>query len=453
MSWVHPSMELFMQRRHVITGAFAALVLGAAPAQSQGVFGKIKQRASSEVNRKEDDAIEKVARAVTCAITDKACIKKAHDSGAPVKVTDKNGKPVSSADSAAAISAAVAQAASVANDDAAAGAPAAAATPAAPAGAAPASASASAPGAGAWLNYDFVPGSRTIFYEDFSGDDVGDFPRRMKLEDGNLEVVNIKGQKMLRSAEGGTIFVVLPEKLPERFTVEAVYHSPVTNNSLSLHTGGGNSNSFGCNPISAWVEAESKSGSSAYKEIPKGFVNCRFTVDTRYVRGYIDSVRTANAPGATIGRTDTLYLRIPGGEDNDPTLLASLRVAEGGKKLYDLISTKGRASTQGILFDVGSDHIRGESTPTLAEIGDMLKTHPTLKLTIEGHTDNVGSAASNQALSEKRAAAVKQYMVSSYGIDAARLKAVGYGATKPVGPNTSEEGRQNNRRVELVKQL
>ena len=439
-----------MQRRHVITGALAALVLSAAPAQSQGVFGKIKQRASSEVNRKEDDAIEKVAKAVTCAITDKACIKKAHDSGEPVKVTDKNGKPVSSADSAAAISAAVAQAASVANDDAAAGAPAALATPAAPAGGAPASAS--APGAGAWLNYDFVPGSRTIFYEDFSGDEVGDFPRRMKLEDGNLEVVNIKGQKMLRSAEGGAIFVVLPEKLPERFTVEAVYHSPVTTNSLSLHTGGGNSNSFGCNPKSAWVEAESKSGSTAYKAVPKGFVNCRFTVDTRYVRGYIDSVRTANAPGATISRTDTLYLRIPGGEDNDPTLLASLRIAEGGKKLYDLISTKGRASTQGILFDVGSDHIRGESTPTLAEIGDMLKTHPTLKLTIEGHTDNVGSAASNQALSQKRAAAVRQYMVSSYGIDAARLKAVGYGATKPVAPNTSEEGRQNNRRVELVKQ-
>ena len=139
-----------------------------APAQSQGVFGKIKQRANWEVNRKEDEAVEKLAKAVTCAITDKACIKKAHDSGAPVKVTDKNGKPVSSADSAAAISAAVAQAASVANDSAS-GTTAAAAAPAAPAADAP------APGAGAWLNYDFVPGSRTIFYEDFSGDEVGDF--------------------------------------------------------------------------------------------------------------------------------------------------------------------------------------------------------------------------------------------------------------------------------------
>jgi OOP family OmpA-OmpF porin len=433
-----------MSRLHLIAGALAAVALCAAPTQSQGVFGKIKQRASSEVNRKEDDAIEKLAKAVTCAITDKACIKKAHDAGEPVKVTDKNGKPVSSADSAAAISAAVAQAATVANDDAAA----APATTAAPAAGAPASAS--APGAGAWLNYDFVPGSRTIFYEDFSGDDVGDFPRRMKLEDGNLEVVNIKGQKMLRSADGGTMFIVLPEKLPPRFTVEAVYHSAVETNPMFLRTGG-NDNRFGCYANSAFVEAEAKSGSKT-GAAPTGFVNCRFTVDTKYVRGYIDSARTANAPGVNIARTDTLYLQLPGGAENDPTLLASIRVAEGGKKLYDLISTKGRASTQGILFDVGSDHIRGESTPTLAEIGDMLKTHPTLKLTIEGHTDNVGGAASNQTLSEKRAAAVKQFIVSTYGIDAARLKSVGYGATKPVGPNTTDEGRQNNRRVELVKQ-
>ena len=81
----------------------------------------------------------------------------------------------------------------------------------------------------------------------------------------------------------------------------------------------------------------------------------------------------------------------------------------------------------------------------------MLKEHPDLKLAIEGHTDNVGDAAANQKLSEKRANAVKQYLVSSYGIDAGRLTAKGLGATKPVGSNDTLEGRQNNRRVELVK--
>ncbi len=434
-----------MQHRFAITGSLAALVLFATPMQSQGILGKIKDRARAEVDRKENDALEAVAKAVTCAITDKACIKKAHDAGEPVKVTDKNGKAVSSSDSAAAISAAVAQAASLSADD-----PAPGGTPAAAATPAPNPAAGSAAGTGAWANYDFVPGSRTIFYEDFSGDEVGDFPARMKLSNGNLEVTNVKGQKLLRVAEAGEIYIVLPEKLPERFTVEAVYHSPTTAKPMAIYTGG-NKNRFGCYPASAFVDAESKSGMKAPARAPSGFVSCRFTVDTRYVRGYIDSARTANAPGVTIVRTDTLHLQIPAGTDNDPTMLASIRVADAGPKLYEVLSSKGRVSTHGIVFDEGSDHIRGESTPTLAEIGEMLQTHGPLSLTIENHTDSVGSAPANKTLSEKRALAVKQYLVSKYSIAATRMKTAGLGATKPVGPNTTAEGRQNNRRIELVK--
>lgn len=81
----------------------------------------------------------------------------------------------------------------------------------------------------------------------------------------------------------------------------------------------------------------------------------------------------------------------------------------------------------------------------------MLKDHPELKLTIEGHTDNVGSAESNQALSEKRAAAVRQYLTDAYQVDGARLQAKGLGQTKPAVSNDTPEGRQSNRRVELVK--
>jgi OOP family OmpA-OmpF porin len=430
-----------MHRRFVISGALGALMLVVAPAQTQGIMGKIKDRARSEVDRKENDAIEAMAKAVTCAITDKACIKKAHDAGEPVKVTDKNGKPVSSADSAAAISAAVAQAATLSDDPA-------ATTPAA--GGSPADAS-SAVGSGAWLNYDFVPGNRTLFYDDFSGDAVGDFPARMKLSDGNLEVANVKGDKRLRVAEAGVIYIVLPEKLPERFTVEAVYHSPTTAKPMAIYTGG-NKNRFGCFPSSAFVDAEAKSGMKAAAKAPAGFVSCRFTVDTRYVRGYIDSARTSNAPGVSIARTDTLYLSIPAGTEKDPTLLASIRVADAGAKLFDVLSAKGRVSTYGIAFDDGTDHIRGESTPTLADIADMLKTHASLSLMIEDHGDNTGTPAASKTLSEKRALAVKQLLVGKYGIASTRMKTAGLGGTRPISPNTTAEGRQNNRRVDLVKQ-
>ena len=81
----------------------------------------------------------------------------------------------------------------------------------------------------------------------------------------------------------------------------------------------------------------------------------------------------------------------------------------------------------------------------------MLKEHADLKIAIEGHTDNVGVAAINQALSEKRAASVRQFLVDTYSIDGSRLTAKGLGSTKPVGSNDTPEGRQNNRRVELVK--
>ena len=81
----------------------------------------------------------------------------------------------------------------------------------------------------------------------------------------------------------------------------------------------------------------------------------------------------------------------------------------------------------------------------------MLKEHPELKLMIEGHTDDVGAAATNQSLSEKRAEAVRKYLVDTYGVDMARLQAKGFGASKPVSGNDTPEGRQQNRRVELVK--
>jgi outer membrane protein OmpA-like peptidoglycan-associated protein len=171
--------------------------------------------------------------------------------------------------------------------------------------------------------------------------------------------------------------------------------------------------------------------------------------DGKYIKVYLDDTRVMNVPNGDLGRSNKILFRTT--IISERTMFGNFRVAAGGKKLYDALAEKGRVATQGIYFDTGSDRIRPESTPTLKEIGTMLTDHPELKLTIEGHTDNVGSGESNQTLSEKRATAVRQYLMDSYQVDGGRLQAKGFGASKPSGSNDTPAGRQQNRRVELVK--
>jgi outer membrane protein OmpA-like peptidoglycan-associated protein len=85
------------------------------------------------------------------------------------------------------------------------------------------------------------------------------------------------------------------------------------------------------------------------------------------------------------------------------------------------------------------------------DFGEVLKNDPMLMLHIVGHTDNVGAAAANLKLSRDRAASVKTYLVQTFGIDEARLTAAGFGDTKPVASNQTEDGRAQNRRVELIR--
>ena len=107
------------------------------------------------------------------------------------------------------------------------------------------------------------------------------------------------------------------------------------------------------------------------------------------------------------------------------------------------------ASFQNIEFDFNSDKITKASYPTLDQVAAILKANPTWgKLMINGHTDNVGSDAYNQKLSEARAAAVKKYLAGK-GISEAAMSTAGYGESKPIADNATAAGRQNNRRVEF----
>lgn len=110
------------------------------------------------------------------------------------------------------------------------------------------------------------------------------------------------------------------------------------------------------------------------------------------------------------------------------------------------------AVVYGIYFDFASAEIRPQSKPTLDEIAGILRAHPDWKLSVSGHTDNVGGDAFNAELSKKRAEAVKQALALDYHVAAGRLTTAGYGASSPVDTNETMEGRARNRRVELARQ-
>jgi outer membrane protein OmpA-like peptidoglycan-associated protein len=362
--------------------------------------------------------------------TDFACIRDAQEQGKPVSVTDASGNAMSGEDSSAAIAAA---------NDSTAGMNGAAAH--------------LKPGEGAWANYDFVPGDKPIFVDDFSKDNVGDFPKRFEFLSGNMEIVEWKGQRWLRSGGHDVFAITLPETLPERFTME--FDLAGSGNEMEINFANEDPSSgprLSIDSHSAYLHADPIQGKGQLtvntSETP---VKIRISVDGKYLKLYANEHRALNVPNANLGRSNHIYINMNGWSADDPRMIANVRIFAGGKDLYDALAEKGRVATQGIFFATGSAELAGESTPTLKEIGQMLKDHADLSLTIEGHTDNVGSAEANQSLSEKRAAAVKAYLVSTFGIADSRLDAKGFGASKPAASNDTPEGRQQNRRVELVK--
>jgi outer membrane protein OmpA-like peptidoglycan-associated protein len=119
--------------------------------------------------------------------------------------------------------------------------------------------------------------------------------------------------------------------------------------------------------------------------------------------------------------------------------------------LADALASKGVVDLYGVYFDTDKTAVKPESDATLGEVATILKIDHSLKLEVSGHTDNTGGAGHNLTLSQGRAQAVVQALVSKYGIDPARLVAKGYGDTKPVAPNSTEDGKAKNRRVELRK--
>ena len=144
-----------------------------------------------------------------------------------------------------------------------------------------------------------------------------------------------------------------------------------------------------------------------------------------------------------------------GGNDNTDFYYLTIIQLEEMKQevtsadILTALNTEGHIALY-INFETGRSDIKPESQLILDQIAEMLKTNSALKISIEGHTDNVGSLTSNQTLSENRAKSVMNALISK-GIDKNRLSSKGWGQTKPIADNKSQDGKAKNRRVEIVK--
>lgn len=127
-------------------------------------------------------------------------------------------------------------------------------------------------------------------------------------------------------------------------------------------------------------------------------------------------------------------------------VVASAEMFQSGLK------ATGHVEVPGIYFETGKSELKPESDAAIAEVAKVLKAEPSMKVYVVGHTDNTASLDLNTKLSQARADAVVQALVTKHGIPGSRLVGRGVGPLAPVASNDAEDGRAKNRRVELVKQ-
>jgi OmpA-OmpF porin, OOP family len=418
----------------VLLAPFGTPTLAEAQSIGERLRARAAQRIDERTNQAIDNTVNRAEKAINCVVTDTACIDKAGKEGQQVVLTDNKGTPLPDQQQP----------------------------------------SRQRVGEGAWANFDFVPGERILFADDFSRDRVGNVPARIELLTGNPEVVEWQGTRWLRMGDFTAFTVPLPETLPERFTVEFdltlpwsasgfysepseltyAYYAPGHKTSAVLMSGTEvgvyrNDASPGKSTLDPRTLFPDLFDEGSWLSRPIRF---SMQVDGRYIKLYMNEHRVSNLPNGNFGRGNSLTFEFDGTNERvDAPLISNISINAGGTPMYDALLNEGRFITRGILFDTNSDRIRPESTPTLREIGEMLRAHPDLRLLVEGHTDGVGQPAANQILSEKRAAAVLHHLITESGIAAARLESRGLGASMPAASNDTPEGRQTNRRVELVR--
>ena len=327
----------------------------------------------------------------------------------------------------------------------------------------------------AYSKSDFVPGDEIIFEDLLVGEKLGEFPMMWDLLNGNAEIANVGGENVIYFAEGNTQIVPLMENpknyLPDVFTIELdVYISDSHtsydqiddrtysrywfrfNDSKSydvwefdLYDFGESVNYSLRKPDGSRVDGGQKTN---HLVTLNSWNHIAFSFNKRAFKAYINGTRVANVPNVV--QPNWFLIQRHAYDHHTRCYIKNVRIAKGAVPLYDRMMTDGKFITYGITFDVGKATIKPESMGEINRIVQLMNENPTLKFSVEGHTDSTGNATSNQTLSEQRSQAIVAKLVE-LGIAQDRLTAVGKGQNSPIADNNTDGGRAKNRRVEFVK--
>jgi OmpA-OmpF porin, OOP family len=343
--------------------------------------------------------------------------------------------------------------------------------------------------------FDYIPGEKIVLWEDFSKDAIGDFPDKWNTN-GSGEIVNtnLADGHFLQTKNETIFYPTWLNALPDNFTLECDlmcsdnfnYYSQffiigfTSSNSVGKHWnefgrfghGGVNNHriEIGLHPASAGMQ----SGQTTFKSNVntrdllnndadqnkfcvsknKQMVHVAIWRQKQRVRVYLDDKKVWDIPMAIEPNVifNTIYFRNNGTDrDDDAYYISKIRVAVGKPDMRNKLITEGKYSTTGILFDVNSDKIKPESYGVIKEIALALSENTTTNIKVIGHTDSDGDEQANLLLSQKRALAVKNYLVKQFDIDASRIQTDGKGESVPVTKNDTPEAKAENRRVEFIK--
>ncbi|NSW93998.1 MAG: OmpA family protein [Bacteroidales bacterium] len=333
----------------------------------------------------------------------------------------------------------------------------------------------------AYSKYDFVPGEKVIFFDDFSQDAVGDFPVQWNTN-GSAEVVttNLYPGKWMKFVMKECVWTDELLALPENYTIEfdIVPIGGLEGNGMSgwqmrlmqaknaKGWDGGSTPGQGgfqfqveyygrplyntwfigetCGPAknSGYVEGEN------LREKMNQKYHIALWVQKSRIRVYQDQNKIIDLPKAfPTGCLKPDRLRFEYGA----AMISNVRIAVGAPDMRSKLITEGKLVSYGIYFDVNKDVVKPESYGTLKEIAAVLQENPDIRVKIVGHTDSDGADASNLDLSKRRGASVKNELVKTFGIDASRLESDGMGETQPVAQNDTPANKALNRRVEFIK--